>query len=198
MGFLKSIKKKVSSIGSSVKSAVSTVGSKVSSTVDSIGSKIQSGAVVAGTNIKNSFSADSLKSFISGVAQGGLVNGIVSAAATTTQKSMEELDKSGEFNQKYAYKQYGFPSKEEFELACSYGYTDYSDWLAVKDMLGSDIAISEIAPVESVASAEVDGVGNITIKNEDVGTSTSDVSSSKFNVLPIVAGIAIAKTVGIF
>lgn len=155
------VKSVASTVGNKVSSAVSTVGNKITST--SIGQKIASGANIVGTNIKNSFSKDSIKAFVSGVAQGGLWNGIASAVGTTAMKSMSELDKSGEFNDDYAYKQYGFSSNAEMETAFSYGIDNAKDWADYQKSVGSVISSSDM-------TQEVAETGVVTVNPSSKGS----------------------------
>lgn len=132
-------------VGGNTKSFLDTVGTKTgvkdlgSSVKEKItdfrdydwGDKIDSAGTIVGTNIKNSFSAENIATVAGGFATGGLAGGmlgIAQAAANTSIKSMQELDKSGKYNSEYAWKQTDFPSKESYELAISQGIDSFEKW----------------------------------------------------------------------
>lgn len=105
MGFFSSIGQGIKGIGSKIAGGASTVfgaiGNGISTGVNKVGTyastavnKAKSGAVIVGTNIKNSLSAESISAFVDGMKSGGLAGGIINAAANTTAMSMNELDAS--------------------------------------------------------------------------------------------------------
>ena len=190
MGLFSKIKKSVSSAVNKAKSSVKSAVSKASS-------KIDSAVKIGGTNIKNLFSVDTIAGAVKGYQEGGLYGAIGGAAMSTVSKSMTELDKSGKFNSEYEYKQYGFPSKEEYLLASSYGYDNYDDWKTVKELLGSDVTTeTAVTPVESSSSTSVDSSGNIVVNSPNTVDATSTDKSG--GVGAVALGALALKVMGVF
>jgi len=190
MGF--SIGSVVGKITGGVKKASSVFGSGLKK----VSAKVKSGINIVGTNIKNSVSKESINAFIQGCASGGLVNGILQAGANTAAMSMAELDKSGEYNPDYAYKQYGFPNKKEFDEACSYGVTDYSQWKAYKEQL----AILGSEPNQFTVDSNLlfKGTGTAVPQNVSSGVIFSnDEPEKKGGIGGIIALAGIAKVAGL-
>lgn len=165
----------------------------------SLGSKIKSGAKIVGTNIKNSVSKDSISAFVKGFSVGGLPGAIANAAITTTTKSMVELDKSGNFNDAYAYKLGGFANNEDYQLALENGFEKASDFLAelknngissidqYRQMLNGQNAVAVSANEEVVVTPQNDGgassvdtVGGVTVVSSpaNVVSSVKKISST--------------------
>lgn len=157
-------------MGWSLKKAFKSVGKKVSSGVKSFTSKassaVKSSTTVMTTGVKNLFSKNTLTSIIGGLQTGGIAGAITGGAVSMMNDTMTELDKSGEYNSDYEYKKYGFPSREEYIQATSYGYQNYDDWKVVKDLLGSNVTTTQVVtPASDVSSTEVDGSGNIVVSS---------------------------------
>lgn len=195
MSFLKSIKKAASKVSSSVKSAVSKATSTVKSAVSSAGSKVGSFVSTAfKAQAKLSTDPETITDIVTGFASGGISGALNSAVGSVAGTFAEKYDTSGSFNPEYEYKQYGFPSKSEYELAKSYGYTNYSDWLTVKDLLGSNIKVSSVQPVSGVSGSTLDGAGNIVVGS---GVSTSKENNSSAGLGGIALGALGLKVLGV-
>lgn len=134
----------VKSVGTTVASKVQTVGNAVGSLTQSVGNKlgvadnigefadkVKSGAGIAKDWVKNSLSEESMAAFIEGYKNGGLINAIGSAAASTTFHTMAENDKSGKYNPDYAYKLGGFPNNDVMNEAYSMGYDTWDKFNAM-------------------------------------------------------------------
>ena len=175
-------------MGWSLKKAFKSFGKKVSSGVKSAVSTVSSGvksAVTVGTTaLKNMYNPQTISSAMQGYAEGGIAGAVAGASVSALGSTMAELDKSGEYNENYAYKKYGFPSAEEYEKAKSYGYDNYDDWKTVKDLLGSNVGITQtVVPASDVAKTEVDATGNIVV--------TSGASVEKKDVGAGIGGVAL-------
>lgn len=154
-----SLKKAFKSVGKTVSSGVKRFTSKASSAV-------KSATTVMTTGIKNVFSKETLGGIMSGLQTGGIAGAITGGAVSIMSGTMTELDKSGEYNPDYEYKKYGFPSREEYILATSYGYQNFDDWKVVKDLLGSNVTATQVVtPASDVASTKVDSSGNIVVSS---------------------------------
>lgn len=173
--FTKKIKKIGSKAVSSVKSVVSNASSNVKSAVSKAGSKI-------GSFVSTAFKAQTklmtdpttITDIVGGFASGGIPGALSNAVGSVAGTFAEEYDTSGNYNPDYEYKKYGFPSKNEYELAKSYGYTNYNDWITVKDLLGSNVKASSVTPVSGVSGSTVDKAGNIV-----VGTTSNKIEENK-------------------
>lgn len=154
----------------SFKSFFKSVGKKVSSGVKKFASKsvsaVKSAVTVGTTGLKNLYNPETIASAIQGYQQGGIAGAVAGASVTALGATMTELDKSGDYNPDYAYKKYGFPSNEEYQIALSYGYQNYDDWKTVKDLLGSNVTTTQVVtPASDVASTKVDNSGNIVVSS---------------------------------
>lgn len=173
--FSKKIKKTFRRATSSVKSAVSKATSSVKSAVSNAGSKIGSFVSTAfKAQTKLATDPSTITDIVGGFASGGLAGAVSNAVGSVAGTFAEEYDTSGNYNPEYEYKKYGFPSKNEYELAKSYGYTNYDDWLTVKDLLGSNVKVSSVTPVSGVSGSTVDKAGNIV-----VGTTSNNIEENK-------------------
>lgn len=155
-------------MGWSLKKAIKSVGKKVSSGVKSFTSKatsaVKSATTVMTTGLKNVFSKETLSGVMNGLMTGGIAGAITGGAVSTMAGTMTELDKSGEYNEAYSYKKYGFPSNEEYQKALAYGYQYFDDWKVVKDLLGSNVTTEQVVtPASDVAKTQVDSSGNIVV-----------------------------------
>lgn len=160
-----SLKKAFKKIGKKVSSSVKNFTSKASSTVKSAVSKVGDfGSTVANAQVKLVSDPSTISDVVSGFATGGVSGGLASAVGSVAGTFAEKYDTSGEYNSDYEYKKFGFPNREEYDLAVSYGYRDYNDWKTVKDLLGSNVTTkSVVTPASDVANTEVDSTGNIVV-----------------------------------
>lgn len=157
-------------MGWSLGKAFKSVGRKISSGAKKFASKavstVKSAVTVGTTGLKNLYNPETIASAIQGYSQGGIAGAVAGASVTALGATMSELDKSGEYNPDYAYKKYGFPSNEEYQMALSYGYQSYDDWKTVKDLLGSNVTTTQVVtPVSDAASTKVDDAGNIVVSS---------------------------------
>lgn len=174
------VKKFASKASSTVKSAVSKVGDFVST-----GAKAQ---------VKLVSDPSTISDVVSGIATGGVSGGLASAVGSVAGTFAEKYDTSGEYNSDYEYKKLGFPSREEYELAVSYGYRDYNDWKVVKDLLGSNVTTtSVVTPASEVAKTEVDSTGNIVVTSGNTVKKTEEGSG----LGGLVLGALALKTMGV-
>lgn len=174
------VKKFASKASSTVKSAVSKVGDFVST-----GFKAQSKLVSDPSTI-----ADVASGFVSGGVGGGLASAVGSVAGTFAEK----YDTTGEYNSNYEYKKFGFPNRQEYELAVSYGYKDYNDWKTVKDLLGSNVTTTTVVtPASDVAKTEVDSTGNIVVTSGN----TVEKKEKGSGIGGLVIGALALKTMGV-
>lgn len=186
--FSKKIKRIASKARSSVKSAVSKATSTVKSAVSKAGSKIGS-FVSTAFKAQTKFATDpsTITDIVEGFASGGLAGALSNAVGSVAGTFAEEYDTSGNYNPEYEYKKFGFPSKNEFELAKSYGYTNYNDWITVKDLLGSNVKVSSVTPVSGVSGSTVDSTGNIVVgagsKNIEENKSSSGIGGLALGAL---------------
>lgn len=184
----------------SLKKAFKSASSKVSSGIKSIASTVKSGVrsatSVASTGIKNLFSKETLSNAISGLQTGGIAGAITGASISLMNETMTELDKSGEYNSEYEYKKYGFPSRDEYNLAVSYGYQYYDDWKVVKDLLGSNVTTTtEVVPSTDVAKTEIDSTGNLVVSSGNSVNSKNGIGSG---VGGLALGALALKVMGVF
>lgn len=190
-----SLKKAFKSIGKSVSSGVKKFTSKASHTVKSAVSKVGDFvSTAAKAQLKLVSDPSTIMDVVSGFASGGVTGGLSSAVGSVAGTFAEKYDTSGEYNSDYEYKKFGFPSREEYELAVSYGYQDYNDWKTVKNLLGSNVTTtSVVTPASDVAKTEVDSMGNIvvtsgnTVKEKEKGSGIGG----------LVLGALALKTMGV-
>lgn len=195
MSFFKRIKKTARRVTSSVKSAVSKATSTVKSAVSKAGSNIGSFVSTAfKAQAKLSTDPETITGIVTGLASGDVTGALGSAVGSVAGTFAKKYDTSGAYNPEYEYKQYGFPSKSEYELAKSYGYTSYSDWLTVKDLLGSNIKVSSVQPVSGVSGSTVDGTGNIVVGS---GTAKSEGNNTSAGLGGVALGALGLKILGV-
>lgn len=190
-----SLKKAFKSVGKTVSSGVKKFVSNVSPTVKSAVSKVGDFvSTAAKAHIKLMSDPSTIANFASGFASGGVVGGLSSMVGSVAGTFAEEYDTSGEYNSDYEYKKYGFPSREEYELAVSYGYQDYNDWKVVKDLLGSNVTTtSVVTPASDVAKTEVDSTGNIVVTSGN----TVEEKENGSGISGLVLGALALKTMGV-
>lgn len=190
-----SLKKAFKSVCKTVSSGVKSFTSKASSTVKSAVSKVGDFvSTSAKAHLKLISDPSTIGNVVSGFASGGFSGGLSSVLGSVAGTFAEEYDTSGEYNSDYEYKKYGFPNREEYELAVSYGYQDYNDWKTVKDLLGSNVTTTQVVtPASDVAKTEVDGSGNIVVSSGNTVEKTENGSG----IGGIVLGALALKTMGV-
>lgn len=190
-----SLKKAFKSVGKKVSSGVKSFTSNASSTVKSAVSKVGDFvSTAAKAQLKLVSDPSTIGNVFSGFASGGVSGGLASVVGSIAGTFAEEYDTSGEYNSEYEYKKYGFPSREEYELAVSYGYQDYNDWKVVKDLLGSNVTTtSVVTPASDVAKTEVDDTGNIVVTSGN----TVEKTEKSSGIGGIVLGALALKTMGV-
>ena len=190
-----SLKKSFKKFGKKLSSNVKKFASKASSTVKSAVSKV--GDIVSTSSkaqLKLVSDPSTIADVASGFASGGVGGGLASAVGSVAGTFAEKYDTSGEYNSDYEYKKLGFPSREEYELAVSYGYRDYNDWKVVKDLLGSNVTTtSVVTPASDVAKTEVDNMGNIVVTSGN----TVEKKEKGSGLGGLVLGALALKTMGV-
>ena len=190
-----SLRKAFKSVGKKVSSSVKKFTSKASSTVKSAVSKVGDFvSTAAKAQLKLVSDPSTVADVASGFASGGVVGGLSSAVGSVAGTFAEDFDTSGKYNSDYEYKKFGFPNREEYDLAVSYGYQDYNDWKTVKNLLGSNVTTkSVVTPASDVAKTKVDSTGNIvvtsgnTVEKKEIGSGIGG----------LVIGALALKTMGV-
>lgn len=189
------MKKAFKSVGKKVSSNVKKFASKASSSIKPAVSKIGDFvSTAAKAKLKLISDPSTIMNVVKGYATGGVSGAVSSMVGSVAGTFAEKYDTSGEYNSDYEYKKYGFPSREEYELAVSYGYQDYNDWKVVKELLGSNVTTtSVVAPASDVAKTEVDSTGNIVVSSGN----TVETKEKGSGLGGLVLGALALKTMGV-